>query len=106
MFEVYERRDIEGFDSYASAISQWSIGLWWGDFEEAGIERCYVAFDGDTPIGFQTVDGDGLCTAIEVHPDYQGKGIAAMLIEESGCYRPDQNENPEFWATMEERYGY
>lgn len=105
MIEVYEHANIEGFDSYASTIREWSA-LWWGDFEEAGIERCYVAFDGDVPVGFQTVDGDGLCTAIEVHPDYQGKGVALALIEESGCYRPDRNENPRFWEKMEEKYGY
>lgn len=106
MFEVYERSDIEGFEEYANQIDRWSIGLWWGDFEEAGIEKCFVAFDGDKPVGFQTVNRDGDCTAIEIKSDYQGKGIAGLLVEESGCYRPDRNENPEFWAAMEGKYGF
>ena len=103
--DIYERRDIEGFEEYAAEINKWSIGLWFDDFEEAGIEKCYIAFDGDDAVGFQTIDADGCCTAIEVKCDYQRKGIAAALIEESGCYRPDRNENPEFWSVIEERYG-
>ena len=91
---------------YATQIDYWSCGLWWGDFEEANINACYVAFDGDRPVGFQTVNTDGLCTAIEVHPDYQGQGIASALVEESGCWQPDRNENKEFWATIEEKFGW
>jgi ribosomal protein S18 acetylase RimI-like enzyme len=104
MIEIYEKSDIEGFEAYLQQLSVWSI-LWFDDFEMAGIAKCYFAFDGDTPVGFQTVDRDGFCTAIEVKPDYQGQGIASMLVDESGCYRPDRNENPDFWAAMEEKYG-
>jgi GNAT superfamily N-acetyltransferase len=104
--EVYEHDNINEFEEYAEQINSWSCGLWWGDFEEAGIERCYVAFDGDEPVGFQSVNGDGLCVAIEVKEEYQGKGVASALIEESGAYRPDRDENPEFWEAMSDKFGY
>lgn len=104
--EIYEQGDIVNIEEYASQIESWSCGLWWGDFDEAGIERCYIAFDGDTPVGFQTINSDGYCVAIEVKADYQGRGIASSLVEESGCYRPDRDENPEFWAAMEEKHGW
>jgi GNAT superfamily N-acetyltransferase len=97
--EIYEYRQAEVDDSWF----EWS-SLWYGDFEEAGIEHCYLAFRGNNVVGFQTVDCDGCCIALEVHPDYQGQGIASALIEETGCYRPACNENPEFWAVMEEKY--
>ena len=103
--EVYEKSDIADFDDYASQAEVASCGLWFGDFDIAGIDRCYFAFDGDNVAGFQTVDLDGKCTAIEVFGEYQGKGVATLLIEESGCYRPDRNENQEFWAAMEEKFG-
>lgn len=106
--EIYKQSDIDSdlFEECISEIDSWSCGLWWGDFEEAGIERCYIAFDGDLPVGFQTINNDGLCVAIEVRPQYQGQGIASALVEESGCYRPDRNENPDFWAAMAEKFGY
>lgn len=103
--EVYEMSDIDNFEGYAEQVASWSIGLWFDDFEEAGIERCYFAFRGDEVVGFQTVDCDGKCTAIEVKSEWQGRGVSSALIEESGCYRPDRNENPEFWAAMEEKFG-
>jgi GNAT superfamily N-acetyltransferase len=84
----------------------WSCGLWFDDFEEAGIDRCYIATVDDVVVGFQTVSGDGLCVAIEVHPDYQEQGIASALVEESNCWKPERNECPEFWASMREKYGY
>lgn len=106
--EIYEQSDIDTdlFDRCISEIDSWSCGLWWGDFEEAGIRRCYIAFDGDRPVGFQTVSGDGLCVAIEVHPEYQGQGIASALVEESNCWRPERNECPGFWAAIKEKFEY
>lgn len=91
---------------HAAQIDSWSCGLWWGDFEEANIETCYAAFDGEKPVAFQTVNTDGFCTAIEVHPDYQGQGIASKLVEESGCWQPDRNENKGFWSAMEKKFGW
>lgn len=81
--------------------------LWWSDFSEAGVEDCYVAFDeeGDV-LGFQTINNDGLCIAIEVRPSYQGIGVASTLVEESGCWRPEQDENPDFWVAMQEKFGW
>jgi GNAT superfamily N-acetyltransferase len=100
--EIYESNDIEGFEDYAKGMN-WA-GLWWGDFEEAGVSRCYFAFEGDEVVGFQTVNGDGLCVAIEVKSAYQGQGIARSLVEESGCYKPERNECPEFWDNLEVLY--
>jgi GNAT superfamily N-acetyltransferase len=89
---------------YSAIIDKWSCGLWWNNFEEAGIEFCFVAYHNDMPIGFQTINSDNRCIAIEVHPDYQGRGIASKLIQESGCYIPDRNENKEFWERIKEKY--
>lgn len=103
--EVYELDLDNDHRSLFEQINNWSCGLWWGDFEEAHIDRCYVAFTGDdTPVGFLTVNADGFCVAIEVHPDYQGQGIGLQLVEESGCYRPDRNECPEFWKKVQEKF--
>jgi len=72
--------------------------LWWDDFEEAGIESVYVAYIDEKIVGFQAINTDGLCGAIEVLTEYQGMGVARNLIEESGCFQPAENYNPEFWA--------
>lgn len=101
MIEVYGMRNIDGFKEYCQGIEAWSCGLWVEDFEAAGIEDCYLAFDGDDVVGFQTVSADSLCVAIEVRDDMRGNGIATALINESGCYRPERNENPGFWTTVE-----
>ena len=95
---------IDEISEYANQIDSWSCGLWWGDFEEAAIQDCYVVLDNDNPVGFQTINTDGFCTAIEIHPEYQGRGLASALIEESGCWCPDRNENPEFWAAIASKY--
>jgi GNAT superfamily N-acetyltransferase len=113
-YEVYTlSRDSKNFDKYSEQLNSWSIGLWFPDFEESNAERCYLVFDEsensedqDFPVGFQTINGDGNCVAIEVHPDHQGKGLALRLIEESGCYEPDRDENPEFWATVKEKFNF
>jgi hypothetical protein len=74
--------------------------LWYEDLEEAGAEKVFFAFDGDDIVGFQTINIDNRCIAIEVKDDYMGKGIARSLVEESGCNRPERNENPEFWQAV------
>lgn len=81
--------------------------LWWSDFEEAGVDRLFVAFDDeDDVIGFQTINRDGLCVAIEVIESAKGQGVGRLLVEESNCWRPEQNECPEFWAKMAEELGW
>ena len=100
--EIYEYNQ----DEIDEAWFNWSCGLWWSDFEEANIERCYIAWDGDIPVGFQTINGDGLCVAIEVSEEFQGQGIGRLLVEESGCWKPDRNECPEFWTKMAEEFGW
>jgi GNAT superfamily N-acetyltransferase len=103
-FEVYEVSDIENPESYFQQVEPWS-DLWWADFEEAGVVKCYLAFDDtDKVVGFQTTNADNLCVAIEVHPDFRGKGIAAAIIDESNCYRAEDNRSPIFWSEMESRH--
>lgn len=80
----------------------WS-SLWWSDLEEAGIESVFFALDGDRVIGFQTLNIDGKCVAIEVDAEYQGRGVATALVEFSGGYRPESNENPEFWEAIKSK---
>ena len=99
MLEIYEYDQTEIDESWFD----WSGGLWWPDFEEAGIEKCFVAFLGDEVVGFQTVNASCDCVAIEAK--YQNQGIGRALVQESGCYRPDRNECPEFWAKMTEEFG-
>lgn len=104
MIEVYEKNDIEAFDTYAQSIDFWAQ-LWWADLEEAGVTFCYLAFDKDKVVAFQTVSENNRCVAIEVHPDYRGQRISNLLIEESECFRPEANENKNFWAAMEVKFG-
>lgn len=109
MLEIYTlSANSENFDKYSEQINEWSNGLWFPDFEEAGIADCYLVFDesedADFCIGYQTVNVDGLCVAIEVNENHQGRGIARMLIEESGSYQPEDDQNPEFWAWAEENF--
>lgn len=85
---------------YCAEINTWTIGLWWDNFEEAGVERCFLAFESDRVVGFQTVNIDGETIAIEVKDDYQGKGIAYKLISESGSTTPEDDQNPEFWSKV------
>ena len=94
--EIYEIADIEDWESYLSDIKPWSE-LWWDDFDEAGIKHCYIAFDGDDAVGFQTVNDDNATVAIEVAPTHRGQGIATALINESGSYKPEFNGEPAFW---------
>ncbi len=77
-----------------------AFSLWWDDLDEAGVNSAYVAYLDGELVGFQTVNADGRCVAIEVLDEYQGKGVARALIEESGCYRPERNENPDFWGAI------
>ncbi len=104
-----EQLDLDEVGTVSKEIEDWSMGLWYGntieDMEDAGIERIYVAYDDDANIiGFQTISIDGLCVAIEVHPDWRCKGVATAIIDESYCYRPERNENEPFWEKMEEIY--
>jgi GNAT superfamily N-acetyltransferase len=98
--EIYHSNDVE----LANFDLSWS-SLWWDELEEAGVEFCYFAFDGDELVGFQSISGDHLCVAIEVRDDYQGKGIGKALVEESNCWKPERNECPDFWEKMEKIYG-
>ena len=91
----------EEFDEYFDIEMFESFSLWYDDLEEAGVQLLYVAYNGDKIIGFQTVNGDNRCVAIESIE--QGKGIGFALVAASGCYKPEKNECPEFWAKMAER---
>jgi GNAT superfamily N-acetyltransferase len=90
---------IECSNDYNDQIASWS-SLWYEDLEEAGVDQVWVAFVDGEAVGFQTVNGDGRCVAIEVHADFQGKGIAAALVEASGAWKPEYNSHKEFWSKM------
>ena len=98
--------EIEQYQVNDSAFHS-KFDLWWSDFEEAGVDRLFVAFDdeGDV-IGFQTINADGKCVAIEVVESAQGKGIGRALVEESGCWKPEDNQCPGFWEKMAEEFGW
>lgn len=98
-------KSTDDISDFESEIEAWSI-LWWSDLEEAGVTSMFVAFDGDKPVGFQTVNIDGLCVAIEVKDDYQGKGIARELVEESGCIKPERNGHKSFWDRFQPMGGF
>lgn len=103
-FYVFETGD-NMFD-FSEKIEEWSCGLWWSDFEEAGIEECYILFDEktDMPIGFQTLNVDRQTIAIEIHPEHRGKGLSYLLIEDSGSTTPERDENPSFWESVKQKF--
>lgn len=81
-------------------------GLWYADLAEAGVETVFVAFDSDEIktaqiLGWQTVSRTNKCVAIESY----SQGVGSELVEASGCWQPEHNENPAFWAKMAERFG-
>lgn len=84
----------------------WSDGHWWSNWEEAGIERCFVAMDFRDEriilVGFLTMDGNRECVAIEVHPEYQGQGIAKALVLKAWCFVPRENSCLGFWAKAQQ----
>ena len=84
-------------------LSNWSM-LWYEDLEEAGIVSVVLAWDGNDIVAFQSINCDNRCVAIEVKDSHQGQGISRLLIEESGCYKPERNENPSFWEHVAEVY--
>jgi len=93
---------VQEFDEYFDHEMFESFSLWYEELEEAGVKNLYVAYDGDKIVGFQTVNADNRCIAIESID--QGKGIGSALVAESGCYKPEKNECPEFWEKMMEIY--
>jgi GNAT superfamily N-acetyltransferase len=76
------------------------FSLWYEDLEEALVIKTILAWDGGQIVGFQTINSENLCVAIEVADEYLGQGIARLMIEESGCYQPENNSFPEFWEAV------
>jgi hypothetical protein len=99
MIEVYSYEPSEVSENMNSQLESWSQ-LWYEDLEEAGVYSLIVAWDGDDVIGFQTINDCNECVAIEVKDSHLGQGISRLLIEESGCSKPERNENPEFWEAV------
>jgi GNAT superfamily N-acetyltransferase len=104
-YETYSYENDNISSVMSSDINNWSNGLWYDDLEEAGVCETILVWDGDDIVAYQTISGDRLCVAIEVKEEYQGKGLARLMVEESGCYEPERNENPEFWSWAEEIFG-
>jgi GNAT superfamily N-acetyltransferase len=98
----YEDDELDLEQEIRDDLNSWSIGLWYDDLEEAGVEKVFLAWDGNEIIGFQTVNESRETVAIEIHDSYKGQGISFQLIEESGSYLPERNENPEFWSYVAE----
>lgn len=86
------------------SIERWSQ-LWTRDFDDAGIESCFLAVVDGEIVGFQTINIDNQTIAIEVMDDYQGNGIAFKLISESGSSQPEYDSNPEFWSKVTKAFG-
>lgn len=81
-------------------------GLWYENLAEAGVETVFVAFDSDEIktaqiLGWQTVSRTLKCVAIESY----AKGVGSELVEASGCWQPEADECPAFWAKMADRFG-
>ncbi len=106
MYSVYVFETCDNMFDFSKKIDKWSCGLWWGNFEEAGIEKCYVAVEEKTgtPVGFQTLNIDHQTIAIEVHPEHRGKGLAFLLIEESNSTTPERDENHSFWESVKQKF--
>lgn len=60
------------------------------------LEPAQAGDDSENIVGFQTVNLDGLCVAIEVIDDFLGRGVATQLVEGSGCWEPEDDCCPEF----------
>ena len=59
----------------------------WAKVDDAGVWAQYrasrptwLAVDGSTPIGFTDLKPDGCLDMMFVSPDYQGKGVASLLL--------------------------
>jgi GNAT superfamily N-acetyltransferase len=98
VYEI-ERLDTIDYDAMDAAFS-----LWYSDLEGAAVERVWIAEQGGKVVGFLTANADRMCVAIEATAE--GQGIGTALVEESGVWRPEQNECPKFWARMEEKFGW
>ena len=83
MFEVFTYSNDEISQAIKDDISEWSIGLWWDDLDEADVSNTILVWDDNDIIGFQTINSDNETIAIEVKESYQGKGISRLMINES-----------------------
>lgn len=93
-----------GIDGQLLELLDSKFALWCSELEDAGVESVWIAEVAGEIVGFLTVSIDGLCVAIESLLERQGIGTA--LVEESGTWRPEQDECPEFWEKMEEKFGW
>ena len=94
--------DVDVFDIDASDLNDFD--LWYDDLEEAGVSSIVIASDGEKIVGFQTINNDGRTIAIETLELYRGQGIGFLMILESGSYKPERNENRDFWEHVAELY--
>jgi len=108
MIEIYEytvKSFIANDEGLMSGdIGNWSIGLWFDDWEVSNINSIFLAWEDNDIVAFQTVNSNGETVAIEVKDSHQGMGISRMLLESSRSFTPEKNENPDFWGWVEQNY--
>ncbi|MBX9455901.1 MAG: GNAT family N-acetyltransferase [Rhizobium sp.] len=82
VIEVFQRaiREVASRDYNPSQIAAWSAvdrAAW----EPHRLTRpTWVAVDGARPAGFSDLEADGHLDMMFVHPDYQGIGVASLLL--------------------------
>lgn len=82
VIEVFQRaiREVASRDYNPAQIAAWSTvdrKAW----EPHRLTRpTWVAFDGTRVVGFSDLEADGHLDMMFVHPDYQGMGVASLLL--------------------------
>lgn len=74
------------------------------DWKTQGVEEGYFLYGEDEDIiGFLLTNLDNQAVAIEIKEEYQGKGLATVLLQAARCYQPERNENPSFWEAVQKK---
>ncbi len=74
-------REVAAKDYGPEQIAAWAkvedVGVW---AQYRASRPTWLAMDGSTPIGFADLKSDGCLDMMFVSPDYQGKGVASLLL--------------------------
>jgi GNAT superfamily N-acetyltransferase len=103
-YTVSDFVEIDEDGEMTNELRNWSIGLWFDDWECSDIETIYLAWDDNDIVGFQTTNLSNETVAIEIKESHREQGLARMLLDESESFIPDRNENPSFWAWVKQTY--